>query len=101
MMAVNAVHPSPSISATPALPAAVGPTKGDLPFSQIISKLVNQANEQQLLSEDVVKDFATGKTDNVHDLVLSVAKADLSFRLVLEIRNRLIESYQEIMRMQM
>lgn len=101
MMAVNAVHSSPPIPAARALPTAVGPGKSDPPFSQVISKLVNEANEQQLQSEDVLRDFVTGKTDNIHDLVLSAAKADLSFRLILEIRNRLIESYQEVMRMQM
>ncbi len=100
-MAVNAVHPSPSIPAARTLPNAAGTTKSNLPFSQVISKLVDQANGQQLQSESVLRDFAAGKTDDVHDLVLSVAKADLSFRLVLEIRNRLIEAYQEIMRMQM
>jgi flagellar hook-basal body complex protein FliE len=100
-MAVNAVHSTVAIPTERALPQAAGPTKSDLPFSQVISKFVNEANEQQLHSEGVVRDFAAGKTDSVHDVVLSVAKADLSFRLVLEIRNRLIESYQEIMRMQM
>jgi len=100
-MTVNAVPSSPSIPAARALPTTAGPAKSNLPFSQVISKLVNEANQQQLQSEGVLQDFATGKTDNVHDLVLSVAKADLSFRLVLEIRNRLVESYQEIMRMQM
>jgi flagellar hook-basal body complex protein FliE len=101
MMAVNAVPSSPVVPTARALPSAVGPAKSNSPFSQVISKVVSEANEQQLHSENVVRDFVSGKTENVHDLVLSVAKADLSFRLVLEIRNRLIESYQEIMRMQM
>jgi len=101
MMAVNAVPASPPTPVARSLPNAAGPKRSDLPFSELISKFVNEANGQQLQSEEAVRDFAAGKTENVHDLVLSVAKADLSFRLVLEIRNRLIESYQEIMRMQM
>ncbi|MCA9057292.1 MAG: flagellar hook-basal body complex protein FliE, partial [Planctomycetaceae bacterium] len=37
----------------------------------------------------------------IHDVVLTTAKANLAFQLVMEIRNRLITSYQEVMRMQM
>jgi flagellar hook-basal body complex protein FliE len=70
-------------------------------FSQVISQLIDDANTQQLQSNQAVEQFAAGRTDNIHEVVLTAAKADLSFRLVLEIRNRLIESYQEIMRMQM
>ncbi len=47
-----------------------------------------------------MEQLATGKSDDIQNVVVSMAKADLTFRLVLEIRNRLIESYQEIMRMQ-
>ena len=100
-MAVNAVHSSAAIPSADTLPTAVGPTKNNSPFSQVFSKFLDEANGQQLQSQDVVRDFVSGDSKNVHDLVLSVAKADLSFRLVLEIRNRLIEAYQEVMRMQM
>ena len=76
-----------------------GPTSAK-PFSQLVSNLLNDANVQQLQADQAVGQLITGEADSVHDVVLSVAKADLAFRLVLEIRNRLIDSYQEIMRMQ-
>ena len=41
-----------------------------------------------------------GQTDNLHSVMLAVAKADLSFRTILEVRNRLTDAFQEIMRMQ-
>ena len=43
---------------------------------------------------------ALGRTDALHEVMLQVAQADLSFRFILEIRNRLTEAYQEIMKMQ-
>ena len=76
------------------------PGKGETSFAQVISGLLQDANAQQLQSDHALQQLVTGETDNVHNVVLAVAKADLSFRLVLEIRNRLIDSYQEIMRMQ-
>ena len=69
-------------------------------FSRLIADQLNDVNLEQLNADETVKSFAKGETDNVHDVVMAVAKADLSFRMVLEIRNRLIESYQEVMRMQ-
>ena len=97
----------PPIPATPAVSSiaqsASAPAKvssGDSPFSNVFSKLLSEANGQQIASEQAIEQLANGQTDSIHDVVISVAKAELSFRLVLEIRNRLIEAYQEIMRMQ-
>jgi flagellar hook-basal body complex protein FliE len=99
VQAVSSFAPlTPASAASGARPQ--GPVPGNASFSQVIAKLIGDANAQQLHSNQVVEQFAAGQTDSVHDLVLSVAKADLSFRLILEIRNRLIDSYQEIMRMQ-
>lgn len=69
-------------------------------FGQMVSDLIQQSNSQQVQADQTLEQLVTGESDNVHDVVLSMAKADMAFRLLLEIRNRLIESYQEIMRMQ-
>lgn len=82
------------------LPGAVRTATAGHDFSRLVSEFVHQANAQQLEVGRQIEALAAGETDNVHDVVLSVAQADLAFRLVMEIRNRLIASYQEIMRMQ-
>lgn len=91
----------PSVSSAPST-AAASPTvdKKSTGFSNLFAKLMNEANQPQLQADQSLQNLAKGETDNVHDVVLSMAKADLAFRFVLEIRNRLVESYQEIMRMQ-
>jgi flagellar hook-basal body complex protein FliE len=100
-MAIQPVAlPVPAVS-NPAGAAARVPTGDSPPFADVVSRFIGDANAQQLQLDQVTERFATGQTDNVHEVVVAAAKADLSFRLVLEIRNRLIESYQEIMRMQM
>jgi flagellar hook-basal body complex protein FliE len=99
-----ALHAISNLAAMPAVPASVPvqpAAAGGDPFSQLVSQLITDANGQQLQSNEALNNFVTGRSDNVQDLVLSVAKADLSFRLVLEIRNRLIDAYQDVMRMQM
>ena len=47
-----------------------------------------------------VEDLVSGKSDGIHEVVMTASQAELSFRLMMEIRNRLISSYQEIIRMQ-
>lgn len=69
-------------------------------FDKIVNQLLGDVGKRQTQSDLAIQDLAMGKTDNLHNVMLSVAKADLSFRMFLEIRNRLTEAYQEVMRMQ-
>ncbi len=85
----------------PALPGAGKSEKSLDSFGDLLEKLMSDANAAQKNSDTVIEGFVSGKVDNIHDVVLAVAEADLSFRLIMEIRNKLIDSYQEIMRMQM
>jgi len=96
-----------SINAPGGLPQTVAPsprdskpTGGDLPFADMVKNLVAETNQQQINSQDGVRQLVTGETDSIHDVVLTTSRADLAFRLMMEIRNRLIASYQEVMRMQ-
>ena len=73
---------------------------GELPFADLVKGLVQDTNRQQAQSEDGVRQLVTGETDSIHEVVLTTSRADLAFRLMMEIRNRLIASYQEVMRMQ-
>ena len=86
-------------SGPPSLPVGK-PQQEDATFSQLIGDVLRGANADQVQADTVLENLATGNGGNVHDVVLAVAQADLSFRFLLEMRNRLIESYQEVMRMQ-
>lgn len=72
----------------------------DVPFADLVSNLMQDTSNQQAAVGDSVRKLVTGETDSIHDVVLTASKADLAFRLVMEVRNRLISSYEEIMRMQ-
>jgi flagellar hook-basal body complex protein FliE len=96
-----------SISAPGVLPPSIqNPVRdaksanGDMPFADMVKGLVAEANQEQLKSQDGVRQLIAGETDSIHDVVLTTSRADLAFRLMMEIRNRLIASYQEVMRMQ-
>ena len=70
-------------------------------FQHTIRSLLNSANQPHQEASLAVNELVAGKTENIHSVVMSVAKAEMSFRFLLEMRNRLTEAYQEIMRMQM
>ena len=69
-------------------------------FARVVAQFLNDASAHQTHAEQAVSNLAAGRASNVHNVMLSMAKADLSFHLVLEIRNRLSDAYQDIMRMQ-
>ena len=84
-----------------AVPAAAAKNGGSLPFADLVRGLVQDTNSQQAQVDESVKQLVTGETDSIHDVVLTASQADLAFRLMMEVRDRLISSYQKIMRMQM
>jgi flagellar hook-basal body complex protein FliE len=105
MMAILPLGPGGSVPVGQAGPAqgagpaqAGGPAKAS--FVDVVEKLLGDANSGQLQADQAIRELAMGKAENLHDVMLAVAKADLAFRTVLEVRNRLTDAYQEVMRMQ-
>ncbi|MEA2103743.1 MAG: flagellar hook-basal body complex protein FliE [Candidatus Cloacimonadota bacterium] len=74
--------------------------KKNTSFLQIIKNQLEDVNKMQLDANQKINEFATGDVKNVHDVMIAMEKADISFNLMVEIRNKLVESYKEIMRMQ-
>jgi flagellar hook-basal body complex protein FliE len=72
---------------------------GGADFGRLLQRGLNAVNAEQAGASQAVRDLALGHTDSLHQVMWSVARADLAFRLVLEIRNRLIEAYQEVTKM--
>ena len=69
-------------------------------FSDVLGDLVKEADELQKDSTSKVEAFAEGKVDDIHDVMIAMTKADVSFRMMLEVRNKLVDAYQEVMRIQ-
>ncbi|GMG97145.1 flagellar hook-basal body complex protein FliE [Tepidimicrobium xylanilyticum] len=75
-------------------------SKGTIQFSQLLESALNRVNELQIESDEYKKLLLTGDLDNLHDVTIAAEKANISFQLTLSIRNKIIEAYREIMRMQ-
>jgi flagellar hook-basal body complex protein FliE len=61
---------------------------------------LNKLNHTLINSEVLLQDLATGKTDNIHHVMLALEEAKLSLQMALQVRNKVVEGYQEILRMQ-
>ena len=69
-------------------------------FADWFKTELTQLNEQIVSSEHKLEQLASGENNNLHEVMMSLEKAKLSFQLALQVRNKLMEGYQEIMRMQ-
>lgn len=89
----------PVTEVTESLSAPKSAPKAAESFENIFSSFVHQSNDSLMSADSLLEGFADGSQD-LHHVVLETVKADLNFRLFLEMRNKLTESYQELSRMQ-
>lgn len=69
-------------------------------FSQYLAEAVNKVNDLQNAADNSAIALATGEIQNLHQVTIDSLKADIALQFTLQIRNKVIEAYQEIMRMQ-
>ena len=68
-------------------------------FADYLSEQVNKVNSTIVTADQKVADVSTGKSKNLHEMMVALNKADLSLRMLTSVRNKAVEAYQEIMRM--
>jgi len=69
-------------------------------FGKMLQNELNKVNEQQFKAEEAVKGLFTGEVKDLHQVLVAMEEAGLSLQYTLEVRNRLLEAFQEVMRMQ-
>jgi flagellar hook-basal body complex protein FliE len=69
-------------------------------FSTWLSGEVAKVNAQLLVADKQVQELALGRTQNLHDVMIALENARMSFQLMIQLRNRALEAYQDILRMQ-
>lgn len=69
-------------------------------FGNLFARMVEEVNSRQVNAAEAVQSLQSGGNVSLHQTVIAMEEANVSFQLMVEVRNRLLESYQEIMRMQ-
>jgi flagellar hook-basal body complex protein FliE len=102
------IPPVTAATVAPIQPTTVAPTGADSAaassrsdtFGAAVNRALDTLNTQQLNADQMARDAATGKLQNVEDYLLAASEAQLSTQLTVAVRNRAVEAFNEIMRMQ-
>jgi flagellar hook-basal body complex protein FliE len=80
-------------------PGAAGKAESGASFLETLKGALGEVNEMQLNADKAAQDFSTGQAKNLHDVMIAMEKAEVALKTVTAVRNKMIEAYQEIMRM--
>jgi flagellar hook-basal body complex protein FliE len=69
-------------------------------FADILKNSFQQVNEHQLQADQAIRELVSGRSKNIHETLLAVERADSSLKLMMQVRNKVLDAYREIMRMQ-
>jgi len=88
---------SPGLDVTS--PGAVS-SSGGASFSNVLGGFIQEVSDKQAAASDAAAGLLSGKNVSLHQTMIAMEEASVSFQLMVEVRNRLLDSYQELMRMQ-
>lgn len=72
----------------------------DVSFVDYLKNALNETNNMLLESDRVSEEFAAGNTDNIHQVLIASEKANIALQFTMQVRNKIMDAYTEIMRMQ-
>jgi flagellar hook-basal body complex protein FliE len=97
-----------SLPITPIAPAGIPLIQPTIPgkssagaFQSVLSEAIGRVEQFQQNSQTAIGKFLSGEDEEVHKVALATQQAELSFDLFLQVRNKVVAAYQEVMRMQM
>jgi flagellar hook-basal body complex protein FliE len=69
-------------------------------FSKMLSQAFNQINQSQNEADQLVTQMVNGNVNDLHNVMIAVEKAEIMLRLAVQVRDKAVSAYQEVMRMQ-
>jgi len=99
-MIIPPISSSTAISgiAPAASPASLGPNGGA--FQSVFQEAISHVSSYQQNAQAATARFLSGEDEELHHVAIATQQADLSFQLFMEVRNKVVNAYQEVMRMQ-
>lgn len=69
-------------------------------FGDALKESMNEVNNMQLDADKSIEALVSGENKDIHGTMIALSKADLAFRMTVQVRNKVLDAYQEVMRMQ-
>ncbi len=98
-MTIEAVGPQ-SAAPKEGYPFTMGVEKGEKTFSDTMKEQILKVNNVQEQADQSIVDLTTAKNTDLHQTMIAVEKAEVTFQMMMQVRNKLISAYEEISRMQ-
>jgi len=77
-----------------------GISKSTADFSNMLTSMMGKVNETQIAGDQAVTKLQSGEAQHLHEVMIAVEEADISLRMLVQMRNKALTAYEEIMRMQ-
>ena len=99
-MAIGSIKSLGSVDPRAAYGVAKTTPETKASFGDQLAKALQNVQELQTEREQITDDMVAGKVTEAHDVMIAAKESELAFQLLVEVRNKLLEGYQELMRMQ-
>jgi flagellar hook-basal body complex protein FliE len=76
------------------------PSSGTNQFASIFKNAIDKVNNDQISKKEAIKSYISGENTSLHETLVSLEKADISFKLMMQVRSKLVNAYKEIMNTQ-
>ncbi|WP_064093715.1 flagellar hook-basal body complex protein FliE [Rossellomorea aquimaris] len=86
---------------SPSMSKKISPSEFQENFGQLLKKSIEEVNQTQVISDQMTEKLVRGENVDLHQVMIASQKASITLQTTLEVRNKVIEAYQEIMRMPM
>ncbi|MGK7346064.1 MAG: flagellar hook-basal body complex protein FliE [Candidatus Nitrospinota bacterium M3_3B_026] len=67
-------------------------------FANTLADSLKEVNQYQLEADNAIENLVAGKSKNIHETMIALSKAEIAFKLTMQVRNKVIEAYEEVMR---
>ena len=95
MLRANSAQAGSRVAETQNAPA------GAMDFAQVLKNSIEQVNQTQQQADGMAANFAAGDgNSNLHEVMIALQKANVSFQEMVQVRNKLVTAYQDVMNMQ-
>jgi len=95
---INSIQKPQKIHTTSQIPITPEETQGD--FANALKEAIANVNEAQLISDQKTTKLAHGEINDLHDVMISAQKASITLETTVQVQKKVIDAYNEIMRMQ-
>ncbi len=98
---MNSISSPADLNPLPLKPADSNPiAKVGSDFSDIIKSTISHVADAESQGDKAIESLQSGEAKNLHEVMISVEKADISVKMLVQFRNKALQAYEEIMRMQ-